>query len=460
MASDDPASPASRRSLTGYSNDLVHEDRAYHVLTEDLGEGHGVVVTHTFSEGSILDTRRSSYPRVREGEDRSVAIKRLMQEQHKQALRALVSRRPKAAGGAVRQITTQDLVPTDPLEHTPPRGVTRPSTSPQWPGELDLVELVAPARAALLECLEGPRLSERLALYASPLTLGSAGTLTFAHLREPQAQVLLRCDTHGWALMTSARSGARVTVDGVVATESRLEHGAVVGLGGTTLRFLEVHQLGGVLRVRRPGDPRPEARAMPTLLPLLQRELWSARSPSAERMMAAEAALAALAHVGPTITPALFDDHESRLAYALNALVALTILGAWRGDTHPRRPIDGRSLGLPELDRMACASGDPRVWAAAAHALRAHEEVCFTAEDLDAQLDTAMEAMVNDPEQTHVDPVQRRVILRGDAWPFLGALEEAGQGSALTCLRRFGGPRRGAELARAAQEGFEIVFVE
>ena len=459
MNPQDPSSPASRRSLTGYSNDLVHEDRAYHVLTEDLGEGHGVVVTHTFSEGSILDTRRSSYPRVREGEDRSVAIKRLMQEQHKQALRALVSRRPKAAGGAQRQITTQDLVPTEGLALTPPQEGARPPAAPHWPGDLDVVELVAPARAALLECVEGPRLHERLALYASPLTLGASGTLAFAHLREPDSQVLLRCDARGWSLTTSARS-TPVTVDGQVTAEARLGHGAVLGLAGATLRFLEVHQLGGVLRVRRADDTRPETRVASTLLPLLQRELWSARSPSAERMMAAEAALAALAHVGPTITPPLFDDHESRLAYALNALVALTILGAWRGDPHPRRPIDGRSLGLPELDRMACASGDPRVWAATAHALRAHEEVCFTAEDLEAQLDTAMEAMVNDPEQTHVDHAQRRVILRGDAWPFLGALEEAAQGSALACLRRFGGPRRGAELARAEQGGFEIVFVE
>jgi hypothetical protein len=84
----------------------------------------------------------------------------------------------------------------------------------------------------------------------------------------------------------------------------------------------------------------------------------------------------------------------------------------------------------------------------------------LSAEDLDAQLDTAMEAVVNDPEQTHVDHVQRRVILPGDAWPFLGTLEDAAQGSALACLRRFGGPRRGAELTRAEQGGFEIVFVE
>ena len=130
MTPHDTEGQASRRSLTGYSNDLTHEGRAYHVLTEDLGEGHGVVVTHTFSEGSILDTRRSSYPRTREGEDRSVAIKRLMQEQHKQALRALVSRRPKGSGAVPRQITTQDLMPTESLEFTPPHGVQRPVSPP------------------------------------------------------------------------------------------------------------------------------------------------------------------------------------------------------------------------------------------------------------------------------------------------------------------------------------------
>lgn len=435
------------RSLTGYTNDVVKGGQSYHILTEDLGEHYALIVTQTFCAGSIVATRKTHYPTSGDHEARRAVVKRLMQAQHKAAMRALVTRRESGS-----------LPPDSPLvvaaQHTPSMGL--PPV-----GHPSVAELVPLDHAAILEVMGGPLAHERLSLCATPLSLGRDAALVIDDPELADRQALLVRKPEGWVVTTHGR-GAAVLVNGQPITARALEHGDRIDLGRTALLFLEDAALGAVARHRSPLDARPHARLQPSLLPLVLAALSTPRPLLVERALELEQAAAALAHVGPQATPSLFDDAPSQLAYHLDALAALARLGIAAGDAfdgRARRTLDGRSLGLVELDRLVCERCDSRVYAAIALALRSDADVSFTGEDLEAELDGAMEAMVNDPAQVRIEHEARRVVLPAEAWPFLGLYEAEADGSAIERLRHFGGPRRAAELGRAAAQDFDVVFL-
>jgi hypothetical protein len=69
--------------LLGYNTNVRHDGHLFHIQTEDSGVGHPHVITHLFTEGTILATRKTPYDHLLELGDREDKIRELMKDQHK-----------------------------------------------------------------------------------------------------------------------------------------------------------------------------------------------------------------------------------------------------------------------------------------------------------------------------------------------------------------------------------------
>jgi hypothetical protein len=78
MAKDKPNSP-----LLGYNNNVRHAGKLFHIQTEDSGVEHPHVITHLFTEGTILATKKTSYSQLLEEDDLEDGVRKLMKDQHK-----------------------------------------------------------------------------------------------------------------------------------------------------------------------------------------------------------------------------------------------------------------------------------------------------------------------------------------------------------------------------------------
>ncbi len=77
--------------LPGFNHNVRHGGKTYHVQTEDLGTSNPVVVTHLFCGGNVVAASRADYRDALGAPDVTARVRSLMQEQHKQMLRRLVS---------------------------------------------------------------------------------------------------------------------------------------------------------------------------------------------------------------------------------------------------------------------------------------------------------------------------------------------------------------------------------
>ncbi|MDD5306301.1 MAG: hypothetical protein PHU25_03165 [Deltaproteobacteria bacterium] len=69
--------------LLGYNTNVRHDGHLFHIQTEDSGVSHPHVITHLFTEGTILATRKTPYDHLLEALDREDKIRELMKDQHK-----------------------------------------------------------------------------------------------------------------------------------------------------------------------------------------------------------------------------------------------------------------------------------------------------------------------------------------------------------------------------------------
>lgn len=69
--------------LLGYNTNVRHAGRLFHIQTEDSGIDHPHVITHLFTEGTILATKKTSYSELVEAPNREDQIRQLMKDQHK-----------------------------------------------------------------------------------------------------------------------------------------------------------------------------------------------------------------------------------------------------------------------------------------------------------------------------------------------------------------------------------------
>jgi len=77
--------------LTGFNTDFKYKGVVYHVQTEDNGKNNPVIVTLLYRGGAILASKKTSYADILTFEKLDTVVKDLMENQHKQIIRDLVS---------------------------------------------------------------------------------------------------------------------------------------------------------------------------------------------------------------------------------------------------------------------------------------------------------------------------------------------------------------------------------
>lgn len=75
--------------LTGYNTDLNFEGKPYHIQTEDGGINNPVIVTHLYSHGAILSSKRISYADIIKIDRLEEVVRAIMEEQHRAMIKEL-----------------------------------------------------------------------------------------------------------------------------------------------------------------------------------------------------------------------------------------------------------------------------------------------------------------------------------------------------------------------------------
>ncbi len=77
--------------VPGFNHNVKYKGQVFHVQTEDSGVENPHIITHLFLGGNIVKSQKSSYDALLNEPDLIDKVKQIMQAQHKQMLRSLVS---------------------------------------------------------------------------------------------------------------------------------------------------------------------------------------------------------------------------------------------------------------------------------------------------------------------------------------------------------------------------------
>jgi len=77
--------------LTGFNTDFKYKGTVYHVQTEDNGKANPVIVTLLYKGGAIVASLKISYSDIIKFEHLDRVVRELMEQQHKQIIKDLVS---------------------------------------------------------------------------------------------------------------------------------------------------------------------------------------------------------------------------------------------------------------------------------------------------------------------------------------------------------------------------------
>ena len=69
--------------LLGYNTNVRHSGKTFHIQTEDSGVDHPHIITHLFTSGTILATKKISYADYLDNPDRENIVRKKMKTQHK-----------------------------------------------------------------------------------------------------------------------------------------------------------------------------------------------------------------------------------------------------------------------------------------------------------------------------------------------------------------------------------------
>ncbi|HLV59872.1 MAG TPA: hypothetical protein VKY51_00555 [Fredinandcohnia sp.] len=115
------------RLVTGFNHNVKHKGQLYHVQTEDTGTESAHIVTHLFLGGNIIASKKTSYAELRGAPNLASLVRTLMEEQHKEMLRNLVS--------GVYDAPAPAPAPPAPSRAAPPTPPPLPPSEPKvaWP---------------------------------------------------------------------------------------------------------------------------------------------------------------------------------------------------------------------------------------------------------------------------------------------------------------------------------------
>lgn len=77
--------------LVGYNTNISYKKKVYHVQTEDSGRDNPFIITLLYQQGAILASRKTSYAHLLDDPDFKEKVRKMMQDQHKQIIRELIS---------------------------------------------------------------------------------------------------------------------------------------------------------------------------------------------------------------------------------------------------------------------------------------------------------------------------------------------------------------------------------
>jgi hypothetical protein len=76
--------------LTGFNNNIIYKNDTFHVQTEDGGTKNPVITTLIYHKGAIVGSKKSSYEHIMKEENAEQTIRQLMENQHKNMIKALL----------------------------------------------------------------------------------------------------------------------------------------------------------------------------------------------------------------------------------------------------------------------------------------------------------------------------------------------------------------------------------
>ena len=123
--------------LLGYNTNVKHAGEHFHIQTEDSGIDHPHIITHLFSSGTILATKKTSYKHLLENKNWDDEVRQLMKDQHKTMF---VELRDGAHDAVTAKILGRKIGIKDPFGAKTPEKPT--VKKPQQNGK---VQVIAPA---------------------------------------------------------------------------------------------------------------------------------------------------------------------------------------------------------------------------------------------------------------------------------------------------------------------------
>ncbi len=79
--------------LIGFNNNIVYKDDVYHVQTENSGLDNPVITTFIYLKGSIVASKKHDYADILHEENSKKTVRQLMENQHKNMIKALLEGR-------------------------------------------------------------------------------------------------------------------------------------------------------------------------------------------------------------------------------------------------------------------------------------------------------------------------------------------------------------------------------
>lgn len=79
--------------FTGFNNNIVYKSEVYHVQTENGGPENPVISTLIYRKGAIVASKKIGYEDVVKEDNAEETIKQLMENQHKNMIKALLGGR-------------------------------------------------------------------------------------------------------------------------------------------------------------------------------------------------------------------------------------------------------------------------------------------------------------------------------------------------------------------------------
>ncbi len=79
--------------LAGFNNNIVYKNDIYHVQTENGGPRNPVITTLVYRKGTIVASKKISYTDIIHEENAKETIRQLMENQHKNMIKALLGGR-------------------------------------------------------------------------------------------------------------------------------------------------------------------------------------------------------------------------------------------------------------------------------------------------------------------------------------------------------------------------------